>query len=67
MTLLATASLAIIAAIAVATPSRADDVSFDKILHAEKNPGDWLTYHGSFNGWHHSQLSQINTKNVGEL
>ncbi len=51
MTLLATASLVSIALIAVATPSRADDVSFDKILHAEKNPGDWLTYHGSFNGW----------------
>jgi alcohol dehydrogenase (cytochrome c) len=67
MTLLATASLAIMAAIAVATPSRADDVSFDKILHAEKNPGDWLTYHGSFNGWHHSQLNQITTENVGGL
>jgi alcohol dehydrogenase (cytochrome c) len=67
MTLLATASLVSIALIAVATPSRADDVSFDKILHAEKNPGDWLTYHGSFNGWHHSQLDQINTKNVGGL
>ena len=35
--------------------------------HAEKNPGDWLTYHGGFNGWHHSQLDQINTKNVGQL
>jgi PQQ-dependent dehydrogenase (methanol/ethanol family) len=67
MTLLATASLAIMAMVAVATPLRADDVSFDKILHAEKNPGDWLTYHGGFNGWHHSQLDQINTKNVGQL
>ena len=67
MTLLATASLAIIAMVAGATSSRADDVSFDKILHAEKNPGDWLTYHGGFNGWHHSQLDQINTKNVGQL
>jgi len=56
-----------IALLAVATPSRADDVSFDKILHAEKNPGDWLTYHGSFNGWHHSDLDQINTQNVGGL
>jgi PQQ-dependent dehydrogenase (methanol/ethanol family) len=67
MTLLATASLAIMAAVAVVTPSRADDVSFDKILHAEKNPGDWLTYHGSFNGWHHSPLDQITTENVGGL
>ena len=67
MTLLATASLAIIAMVAGATSSRADDVSVDKILHAEKNPGDWLTYHGGFNGWHHSQLDQINTKNVGQL
>jgi PQQ-dependent dehydrogenase (methanol/ethanol family) len=67
MTLLATASLAIMALIAVATPLRADDVDFDKILHAEKNPGDWLTYHGSFKSWHHSPLDQITTENVGQL
>ncbi|HTO84586.1 MAG TPA: PQQ-binding-like beta-propeller repeat protein [Methylomirabilota bacterium] len=56
--------LALFAGIA---PLHADDVTFDRILHAEKNPGDWLTYHGSYQGWHHSALNQINTQNVGQL
>jgi alcohol dehydrogenase (cytochrome c) len=65
--LLATASVAMLALFAGIAPLHADDVTFDRILHAEKNPGDWLTYHGSYQGWHHSALNQINTQNVGQL
>src|ERR1700758_5400907 len=28
---------------------------------------DWLTYHGSYKGYHYSPLSQINASNVGNL
>src|SRR5215475_8562978 len=65
--LLATASVAMLALFAGIAPLHADDVTFDRILHAEKNPGDWLTYHGSYQGWHHSALNQVNTQNVGQL
>jgi alcohol dehydrogenase (cytochrome c) len=65
--LLATASVAMLALFASIAPLHAGDVDFDRILHAEKNPGDWLTYHGSYQGWHHSALDQVNTKNVGQL
>ncbi len=31
------------------------------------NPNDWLTYHGSYNSYHYSGLTQINAKNVKDL
>ena len=38
-----------------------------RIENADKNPNDWLTYHGSYRSWHYSPLDQINTDNVDEL
>ena len=32
------------------------------IENADKNPNDWLTYHGSYKTWHYSALDQINTE-----
>src|SRR5258707_7523193 len=32
-----------------------------------RSQNDWLTYHGSYNGYHYSPLDQINTRNVGNL
>ena len=43
------------------------DVSYDRIKNADKYPGDWLTYHGSYRSWHYSALDLINTKNVAKL
>ena len=31
----------------------------DRIESADKNPNDWLTYHGSYRSWHFSLLDQI--------
>src|SRR5262245_38144869 len=64
--LLASASLVVVA-LAVSAPARAEGVDFDRVLNAEKNPNDWLTYHGSFKGWHYSPLTEINTDNVKDL
>ena len=65
--LFATASLAIVAMLGFASPAPAADVTSDSVLNADKTPGDWLTYHGSYKGWHFSGLDQINTGNVDKL
>jgi PQQ-dependent dehydrogenase (methanol/ethanol family) len=45
----------------------AADVTWDRLLNADKDPNNWVMYHGDFTGWHHSGLDQINTSNVGDL
>lgn len=62
---LATAlSVAFTAASAIAA-----DVDGDRVLNADKElaKGNWITYNGSYKGWHYSPLDKINTKNVGKL
>jgi hypothetical protein len=46
-------------------PALAIDPS--RIENADKNPNDWLTYHGSYKSWHYSGLDQINADNVKNL
>lgn len=43
------------------------NVDFDRILHADREPENWLTYSGSLDGVRHSLLTQINRENVGKL
>ena len=38
-----------------------------RIVAAEQNPNDWLTYHGSYKSYHYSPLEQINPNNVKDL
>ena len=47
-------------------PARAQ-VSYDRIVNAAKEPGNWLTYSGNFQGHRFSPLSQITPANVGGL
>src|SRR5260370_34290505 len=42
-------------------------VTFDKILHANEEPRDWLTYSGNLLGQRHSLLNQITPANVKNL
>src|SRR5215208_3275190 len=64
--LLVTAAAAVIGAtMGYATPSFAIDPS--RLENADKNPNDWLTYHGSYRSWHYSALDQVNTSNVSRL
>ena len=42
-------------------------VSFDRILNADKEPQNWLTYSGSMMSQRHSLLTQITPQNVKNL
>jgi alcohol dehydrogenase (cytochrome c) len=42
-------------------------VTFDRILHADREPQNWLTYSGAYSSQRYSTLSQITTGNVKDL
>src|SRR5580704_12180602 len=42
-------------------------VSFDRLLNADKEPHNWLTYSGSFMSQRHSPLTQVTPENVKNL
>jgi alcohol dehydrogenase (cytochrome c) len=42
-------------------------VSPDRLLNAAREPQQWLTYSGTYNGQRFSALDQINTRNVAQL
>jgi alcohol dehydrogenase (cytochrome c) len=43
------------------------DVPAERIVHSAQDPKDWLTYSGSYRGWRHSELREIDASNVGQL
>ena len=52
--------------VGLSAPASAD-VDAKRLAEADKNPADWLTYHGSYKSWHYSGLDQINAANVKNL
>ena len=46
---------------------RAQEVSFDRIMRAEKEPQNWLSYSGTVLNQRYSQLTQITPANVKNL
>ena len=42
-------------------------VTYQNLLEADREPGNWLTYSGGYNSQRHSRLEQINRDNVPEL
>jgi alcohol dehydrogenase (cytochrome c) len=42
-------------------------VPFERLLNADKEPQNWLTYSGTFKSWRYSPLNQINTANAKDL
>jgi len=42
-------------------------VTFDRILHADREPQNWLTYSGTVLGGRHSRLTGLTPQNVGGL
>jgi len=48
-------------------PTSRAQVSFDRILDADKEPENWLTYSGSILGQRYSLLNQITPANVNDL
>ena len=60
-------TLSAAAFIGFASQAMSADVTWDRLLNADKDPNNWMMYHQSFNGWHHSGLDQINAGNVKDL
>jgi alcohol dehydrogenase (cytochrome c) len=42
-------------------------VTYDRLLNADKEPGNWLMYSHTYSGWRFSALDQITTQNVKNL
>jgi len=60
-------ALSAAAVIGFAVQAGAAEITWDRLLNADKDPNNWLMYHGSFKGWHYSALSEINKTNVRNL
>jgi PQQ-dependent dehydrogenase (methanol/ethanol family) len=43
------------------------NVSFDRLRNAEREPHNWLTYWGDYQGRHYSHLRSITPTNIGQL
>jgi alcohol dehydrogenase (cytochrome c) len=50
-----------------ASAGTAGDVPYSRLLGAEREPGSWLTYSGSYRGQRFSGLDQITPANVAKL
>jgi PQQ-dependent dehydrogenase (methanol/ethanol family) len=42
-------------------------LAYERIVNASREPHNWLTYFGDYQGQHYSRLKQINTLNVASL
>src|SRR5882724_2542271 len=42
-------------------------VTYDRLLKAAAEPGNWLMYSSSYNSWRYSGLNQINPQTVKDL
>ncbi len=60
-------ALTILAAVLAGWSGPAWAIDPSRLESADKNPNDWLTYHGSYRSWHYSSLDQVNTDNVKRL
>jgi alcohol dehydrogenase (cytochrome c) len=60
-------ALSAAAFVGFASQALAADVTWDRLMNADKDSDNWLMYHQSFKGWHHSGLDQINANNVKNL
>src|SRR5258708_13207348 len=60
-------AILIAAVCAVLASAAAAQVSFERIVQADKEPGNWLTYSRNYQGHRFSPLAEINATNVGNL
>ncbi len=49
------------------SPSRGLPVTYERLLQATEEPGNWLTYGGDYRSHHYSGLNQITADNVHRL
>jgi alcohol dehydrogenase (cytochrome c) len=45
----------------------AAEVTSQRLIQAEKEPHNWLSYSGTYNAWRYSPLDQINKNNLKKL
>ena len=57
---------ALLCAFAV-TGAMQGQVTFERLLHADREPQNWLTYSGTYASQRYSTLSAITTNNVKDL
>src|SRR2546425_6208722 len=46
---------------------RAAEVTARRLIEAEKEPNNWLTYSGTYSAWRYSPLDQINKATIRKL
>src|SRR6059036_631381 len=51
----------------VAAPLLSGQVSHQRLLNAEQEPANWMTYSGSYRSWRYSPLDQLKPENVRRL
>ena len=59
--------IAMLAATAVSLLGQSLPVTYERLLKADREPGNWLMYSNTYNSWRFSRLDQINTQNVKNL
>ncbi|NKB97061.1 MAG: PQQ-dependent dehydrogenase, methanol/ethanol family [Pseudomonadales bacterium] len=52
---------------AIFVTNAAAEVDYERIINADSEPANWLTYNGGYDSQRHSTLTQINKGNVKEL
>jgi alcohol dehydrogenase (cytochrome c) len=60
-------TILLLALLLVAGANSHSQVSYERLLGAEREPQNWLTYSGRYSGWRYSTLNQINTSNASRL
>ncbi|HWK54880.1 MAG TPA: hypothetical protein VNR18_10955, partial [Hyphomicrobiales bacterium] len=58
---------ALLALASLPTAFACAQVSPERLLDADSEPGSWLLYHGAYDGQRHSTLDQITQSNVANL
>ena len=57
----------ILAIVFLATATMHGQVSFDRVLHADREPHNWLSYSGTLDNHRYSRLTQVTPANVKNL
>src|SRR5947208_15482401 len=52
---------------AAAIAFAAGPVTYERLLKADEEPGNWLMYSGNYRSYRYSRLDEINTTNVRDL
>src|SRR5450631_4913059 len=63
----AATNVALLASIILAAPASAAEVTAERLVNADKEPGNWLMNHRTYSGQRFSPLARINKDNVKNL